>query len=357
MPTLARIKRMFRKHVFADGRFSPDVTPANRDRGLEAHRLDDGRFPIIYTSQTPYAPLGAANYVGRAIAAQPAVFLVWFSWTMRKRSAVRWLSTVFDVYRHRRPHHRIVLLCNETEEFDALSAAGVEAIHCNHNAFVDEGLFKPVAEVTPAYDAVYNGAMARWKRHDLSRLVDKCALVFYRKPNDGPDATMAYLAELRRQLPGHDFINPVVDGDISPIDRAAVNMVLARSRVGLCLSAEEGAMFASMEYLLAGLPVVSTENIGGRDTFADPEYWLTVADTPEAVRDGVAEMISRNLPREQIRARALEKVFEHRERLRAAVARVTDGAAQLPADLSDPVYRQRLEWVAGSKLAARLGLG
>ena len=70
---------------------------------------------------------------------------------------------------------------------------------------------------------------------------------------------------------------------------------LSRARVGLCLSEEEGAMFASIEYLLCGLPVVSTPNMGGRDFFFDEKFSQTVDPSEEAVRVGVEKMISLRL--------------------------------------------------------------
>ena len=167
---------------------------------------------------------------------------------------------------------------------------------------------------------------------------------------------MSYLASLRSQMPHHSFINRVVDGKIEMIAAAEVNSVLAQSRVGLCLSAEEGGMFASVEYLLAGLPVVSTPNTGGRDVFSDPEFWLTVPDTPEAIRDAVTEMAGRHVPPARIRARTLERVHEHRARLRSAVADATGGRVVLPADLGDAIYRTMPVWVSGPELAAGLGL-
>ena len=115
-------------------------------------------------------------------------------------------------------------------------------------------------------------------------------------------------------------------------------------------------MFASMEYLLAGLPVVSTLNIGGRDMFSDPEFWLTVADTKDSIRDAVAEMAKRHVSPARIRARTLERVHEHRARLRSAVAEATDGSVILPENLGDQVYRAVPVWVSGPDLAAQVAV-
>ncbi|WP_164127899.1 glycosyltransferase, partial [Stenotrophomonas maltophilia] len=68
--------------------------------------------------------------------------------------------------------------------------------------------------------------------------------------------------------------NPIVDGLTARLTPEAVNRVYNQAAVGLCLSAVEGAMCASMEYLMAGLPVVSTPSVGGRDVYFDPDYCI-----------------------------------------------------------------------------------
>ncbi|MBW3098345.1 glycosyltransferase [Pseudohoeflea coraliihabitans] len=309
---------------------------------------------MIYTAHAPYAPLGAAHHFGRRLADRPVLFLVWFSWTMREPRTVRMLATAVAVYRRRRPNHRIILMCNEEEERAAFAAEGVDAVLCSSNLFVDEETFRPLPGSVTSYDAVYNGAMVPWKRHRLSALIASCAHIFYRKAEY--DKAMAYLAELRASLPHHTFINEVVDGNIQMIPAARVNSVLSQSRVGLCLSAEEGGMYASVEYLLAGLPVVSTPNRGGRDVFSDPDYWITAEESPEAIRDAVGEMMRRKVAPDDIRSRTLERIHQHRANLRSAVAAGTDGKVMLPGDLSAPFYRQMPVWETRTDLAARIGL-
>jgi glycosyltransferase involved in cell wall biosynthesis len=94
-----------------------------------------------------------------------------------------------------------------------------------------------------------------------------------------------------------------------------VNAALNQCAVGLALSKAEGAMFASIQYLLAGLPVVSTPSRGGRHEFYDPDYVRIVDPTPRAVADAVRELRQCKVPAEEIRARTLARVWEHRERL------------------------------------------
>lgn len=104
------------------------------------------------------------------------------------------------------------------------------------------------------------------------------------------------------------------DDDKVPVEE--IVRLYNQCRVGLCLSGMEGAMFASMEYLLCGLPIVTTRSVGGRDAFFDPEYVITVEDTPEAVSAGVKEMCARAPDPARIRAQTLEKTAMHRGWLR-----------------------------------------
>jgi glycosyltransferase involved in cell wall biosynthesis len=97
----------------------------------------------------------------------------------------------------------------------------------------------------------------------------------------------------------------------------AVNDACSRAAVGLCLSPYEGAMQASMEYLLAGLPVVSTPARGGRDTFYRSEYCIIADANPRSVREAVDELQRRAIPREYVRTRTLELVNAQRQKLLA----------------------------------------
>ena len=73
-------------------------------------------------------------------------------------------------------------------------------------------------------------------------------------------------------------------------------------------------MLASLEYMLSGLPVVSTESKGGRDEYYNKEYTLIVADNPTAVRKGVEELIARQIDPNYIREKTIEKLTSDRRR-------------------------------------------
>ena len=75
-------------------------------------------------------------------------------------------------------------------------------------------------------------------------------------------------------------------------------------------------MFVSIEYLLCGVPVVNTANLGGRDVLFPDFAVKTVPDTPEAVAAAVQEFVQHAPEPEKIRAAALEKMKFHRETFR-----------------------------------------
>ena len=269
---LAALKRFVRTHVHTPQRFSPcfDEHETRFRSAVCARRLDDGRSPVICTSMTDYSLLGAANYVGEQLKRHPALFLVWFTTSMRSAVRVNRIRTALAIYRRRFPEHRFVFLCNEEEERAAFAGAGMTAVLCNSNAFVDETVFQPIAGTERIYDAVYNGSMSPQKRRELARLVPHAAHIFRPVDNLSHAQSLALLGTMRQLMPTHDFLNKVDETGIEKLSRQEVNHVLARSCTGLCLSAREGAMFASVEYLLAGVPVVSTPALGGRHLFGSP---------------------------------------------------------------------------------------
>lgn len=141
----------------------------------------------------------------------------------------------------------------------------------NQNAFLDENLFTP--QITEKhYDAVYTARFAPFKRHFLARKVSKLALIAGR--NYGVSV---------EDIPPHEFLNE------KPLARDEVIEKINEARTGLCLSEHEGACYSSSEYLLCGIPVVSTWSHGGRDVWYN-DYNSIVCDANE---DAVAESVAK----------------------------------------------------------------
>jgi len=243
---------------------------------------------------------------------RPVYLLVGFSWFHEGPNHLADVVRMHDQHMRRYPGHRVIYLANTENQRRVLEAAGLRSTFVNHNAFVDPEIYRPLPEVPKRFDAIYDARVDPFKRHHLAAKTESLALVAARLRHHH-DA--AYVQSVSDLLPQAHWYNHPLSPDYRSFPPAEVNRYMNECRVGLCLSAREGAMFASAQYLLAGLPVVSTASEGGRDVFFDPDYTCIVADDPEAVAAGVAEMCRCEVPPEEIRNRTIGKMAEHLDRL------------------------------------------
>lgn len=250
---------------------------------------------------------------------ESAWFLYTWYWHIEARERVKMVKRYEQAHRRQYPRHRFIHLCNSPAQYEAFCAQGLRAVFCNQNGLVDEGIFRVIPEVEKRYDAIYDARFKSYKRHELCAEIDSLALIYiFQALIDDP----AEAESIRQSLRHAHYFNHEegrADGAYRNLSTDEVAPCLNEARVGLCLSAEEGAMYASIQYLLCGLPVVSTPSVGGRDVFFDEETSLIVDPTPEAVRRGVAEMAGRRLDPERVRAITLARVQRHRESFKGVV--------------------------------------
>lgn len=200
------------------------------------------------------------------------------------------------------PKSEFLLLAANDQEILAFDSLGGRSIMGSGLILTDERVWYPEAvdPRAPRYDAVYNARLDDWKRHELAASIDKLLLVYNPTVEAKLDEAVIRVRKLlpRATLANHDFTG----GEYRAFDPARVRGLLGQSQVGLCLSAVEGVMRASMEYLLSGLPVVSTRSLGGRDRYFGTSYCRIVPkDDPEAIGYAVDELRSLNLDRGRIR--------------------------------------------------------
>ena len=151
------------------------------------------------------------------------------------------------------------------------------------------------------YDAVYVAAAHPYKRIHLAKKIKKLFVVTYFWPDVRDEKGLWDLHAFEPQVSHCEF-----NRDRIPPDE--VNRILNQSHTTLALSKKEGAMFASMEYMLAGRPVVSTPSLGGRDLFFDDRYVAITPDTPEGVASGVEQLKNKSLDPAFIRKETMKKV-------------------------------------------------
>ncbi len=258
--------------------------------------------------------LGIAPAFGRAFGSQPAAFLIYPCWTIEDPRYARRIAETARAHALAYPAHELVFMCNTAAEAEHLRRGGLTAHLLNKNFTVSDTIFRPLPDAKIEFDAIYNARLDPRKRHALAARIERVALVSYVSGPETPQAQRDMLAGLLARRRAPTLINPTEDGLPVRLPAKEVNAALNRAAVGLCLSAKEGSNYASVEYMLAGLPVVSTPSRGGREIFFDHEYCTICDPNPAAVREAVKEMQARNIPRDHIRARTLAKIEPERRR-------------------------------------------
>ena len=238
-----------------------------------------------------------------------AYFICLNWWHLESDHNVKMTQAKYLDQRRRYPRHHIFFLCNSMNQKELFDRYHLPSIYCNQNALLDEDRYRILPQVHKEFDAIYLAVAAPFKRHQLACEIESLALIMY----FASFSKSSYVDEIKRTLPQAIWlIDPEPLKNYIPGQKIGEYLNLART--GLCLSAAEGAMYASAEYLLCGLPVVTTRSRGGRDVFFDDDYTMTVDDDPRAVRLGVQELIARRIPCDEIRARTLTKIQPHRQR-------------------------------------------
>lgn len=241
------------------------------------------------------------NPVVGMLADQEVVWLVTVPWSAEDKHALEQFDALRVAVAAIAPKHRIIIIANTRLEYDMLQRAGFETLLANQNQFADPEVYKPLEQPGERpFDAVYNARFRPYKRHELATSVKRLSLVGYTFGTPEFDA----IADL---FDDAHFANHR-DGKLRRLTQAEVNVALNQARVGLCLSEVEGAMMAAVEYLLAGLPVVTTPSRGGRDIYFDDRFVRVVEPEPEAVARAVQSFVEEDISPEFIRAETLKKL-------------------------------------------------
>lgn len=271
--------------------------------------------PPVFLSGLPFCEyLGIARAFARHYGNVKAGFLIFPTWSIERSGFPEAIQRSFIEHLKQYPNHRFRFICNTRREAALLEQLGVPAEFLNKNFMVSDSIFRPVPDIKVEFDAIYNARFIPEKRHELAALVPRVGYLTYidiedRRRNQFRELCPTVLA----RSPGHVLLNELVDGLPAVMSHDRVNAALSRAAVGLLLSEVEGSSYATVEYLLAGLPVVSTPSSGGRDVYFDPEFCIVCEPDPAAVRDAVAELRARNIPREVVRARTIARIQRDRE--------------------------------------------
>ena len=259
-----------------------------------------------------------------------AVFLVSFWWTLFDGpKTIQQIIKSYRFHQNKYHHHKILFLMNNLDESREFKKNAIPCKFVHQNALVDSNIFKPIS-ISKTYDIIYNARLDSMKRHYLLKDCPNIGLISGYVLNIDRSKE-EYLNELKKIIPHAFMINsnqPTslenfnYDMGIQLLKSSEVNIAINRSRVGVILSSKEGACYASIEYLLAGIPVVSTKNIGGRDYFLDKRFCRNVPSNPKSIKIAVDELISLNISPRFIRKETIKKINPHVQKLKKLLREV-----------------------------------
>ncbi|MFY9291618.1 MAG: glycosyltransferase [Methylorubrum rhodinum] len=225
-----------------------------------------------------------------------------------------YLKTAVDALTDRMkrfPQHTYTILVNDPIDLPTVRAAlpGVGVHVWNTNCTADPAAFSgpPVEAIEPEYDALYNARYSPYKRIELAAKVERLCLI-------SRGWNTSQVGALRALVPNAYIPNIGENDQPRVLVPKEIASIAARSRCGLMLSGIEGQTRAIMEYLLCGLPVVTTPNYGGRDRFLTPSNSLFAGPDPMSVAATVRMVPEIGFDRHEIRAEAL-RAMEKEKRL------------------------------------------
>ena len=178
----------------------------------------------------------------------------------------------------------IVLLANNQEEKDFFELqVDNEVLLMPQNAFLDETIFNVNDEYKKSkkYDMIINSAFHSYKNVWLGKLCTNTVHVGYNWNNDIVYPTYGHMA---------NFNDDIKKNKYKRINENEIVKLNNMSYVGGIFSYIEGNCRASSEYLMCGIPVVSTMSQGGRDIWYNDYNSLICENNEESVLKCVTEL-------------------------------------------------------------------
>lgn len=245
---------------------------------------------------------------------KPEYFLwhnAWFQGTIK-----RMLKLKYKFYQLQKKGIQPLQITNSSLEDKYRRSFGIPGFQSSSYVYTDENQY-PILQKEKKYDAVYAAQLRDFKRIPLASKLEKLYVLTYKSG--------------QKQWSLYDDYPTMKHADFNHqwVDTVQKNQLFSASEIGLCLSQEEGPMLASLEYMLNGLPVVSTQSRGGRDEYYQPDYCKIVDANPEAVRNGVKELIGRQLSAEHIREQTINKLNQDRRNYTTLLSEVVEKRSRI----------------------------
>ena len=209
------------------------------------------------------------------------IFLVYLGWD-HDENIVKNSSELFEELNLNK--NQFYIMCNSEQEIKNFVKYGFNCDLINHNCWLDWNGPMNILNLEKKYNAIYIARRSAFKRHMLASKVKNLALIAGN--NHGKDIS---------PIPEHVYLNNKL---LKPEE---VCQKINQSHCGLILSEKEGACFSSSEYLLCGVPVVSTKSSGGRDVWYDNYNSIVVEPSEDKINEAVNSFLKN--PRDPLKIR------------------------------------------------------
>jgi hypothetical protein len=202
-----------------------------------------------------------------------------------------------------------IILANSLEEKEYYeNNTEFNVVFGNHNAFIDENEY--IIEDSPKlYNMVINSTFHDYKRTYLARNIPNVVHIGYSQGSNMYIPDYGHLANFSN--------NSRNISDWKHLYPKEIVSIYNSSRIGGIFSHIEGACYSSSEYLLCGLPVLSTSSFGGRDIFYNNYNSVICNDDVDSVKNSFDMMMSNidKYDKYKIREEHIEKMDEIRNNL------------------------------------------
>ena len=241
-------------------------------------------------------------------------------WSAELPEVAAELKTRLAEARNAFPECRFIILANAPGEVDILKEF-VEVYLAQHNAFLDPRRYPLAKRNKRKYDALYIARITPFKRHELALKVNNLHLIgsFSEKERDYFESTIARFSHAQWSQKVPSFL---------------IGREIGKAACGLALSAIEGAMFSCGEYSLCGVPVVSTRNMGGRDTLL-PDFAVKIADdNAESTAQSVQYWVDNPIDPQEIRQAYLALAMPQKAMVQELMNSIAGRRVYLPHKLN-----------------------
>ncbi|MDC1226296.1 hypothetical protein N8013_01465 [Algibacter sp.] len=194
----------------------------------------------------------------------------------------------------------LIILCNEISEQKKLQLFGVKTQFFNQNIHESENEYN-IVDAPKIYNAIYIAQAAKFKRLSLASKIKKLYVLTYNcktQDKEGNNDLHAYEPSINNCDYNKSFIHGTKN----------VSNLISSAHCGLALSKKEGAMWAVMQYLLCGIPIVTTKSKGGRDYFLNDLNSMYVKDDALAIANMVEVIKKQKISPQLIRESVIEQI-------------------------------------------------